>query len=94
MLLILPLNTLSGIGVEADVRVVAEADEGKVVLVYVAHDPDVVEVGDGEKVRRVVERLHAGAGCHVLLDDDARYGGVDIDDPVRVVFEVRNAEYP
>ena len=71
------------IGVQADVCVLAEADKGKIVLVHVAHDPDIVEVGDGEEVRRIVERLHAGPVRHVLLDDDARDGGVDVDDPAR-----------
>ena len=52
----------------------------------------VVEVGDGEEVRRIVEGLHSRARRHVLLDDDARDGGVDVDDPVGVVLEVRHAE--
>ena len=30
----------AGIGVEADVRIVAQADEGEIVLVHVADDPD------------------------------------------------------
>jgi hypothetical protein len=39
---------LAGEGVEGDIGVLAEVDVGEVILVDVADDPDVGEVGDGE----------------------------------------------
>ena len=41
-----------GIGSEANVRLLTEMHRGKIVLVDIADDPDVRQVGDGEGVRR------------------------------------------
>ena len=66
------LKTLSGIGVQMDVRVLAHVHVRQIVFVHVADDPDLGEVGDGEQVRRIVERLDARRRGHLLLGDHAR----------------------
>ena len=45
-----------GIGGEADVRLLAEMHGGEIVLVDIADDPDVGEIGDGEGVGGTASR--------------------------------------
>src|SRR5882757_3869995 len=45
-------------GVEVNVRSLPYCKVCEIVLVHVANDPDIIDVRDGEEVRRVVERLH------------------------------------
>ena len=69
----------AGEGVELDVGVLAEMDAGEIVLVDVADDPDVGEVGDGEGAGGAGVGDAGGAGCgYVLRDDDAAGGCVDL----------------
>src|ERR1035438_4707748 len=51
----------------------------QVILVYIAKNPDIGEIRDGEQVRRVVQRFHSGRGSDVLLDDSSGYGRADFD---------------
>ncbi len=62
-----------------NVRGVAEVHLRQVVLIDVADDPDVAEVGDGERVG-AAEALHAGRVGHLLIGDDAADGRVNADD--------------
>ena len=59
MLLMTPVNTLVGIGVQADVRFFAEVHVGKIVFVDVAENPDVAQIGDGERIGRAQARTPA-----------------------------------
>ena len=52
MLLMRPGEDLVGIGVQADVGVLAEVHVRQIVLVDVADDPDVREIGNGERIGR------------------------------------------
>src|ERR1035437_692903 len=66
----------------------------QVVLVYIAQNPDIGEIRDGEQVGRVVQRFYSGRGSDVLLDDGSRYGRVDFNqrrDMLRVSSEKANA---
>ncbi len=78
---------LAGKGVEADVRMLAEMDGSEVVLIDVADDPDVREVGDGERALRAgVGDAGGASGGDILGDDDAGGGGVDLDAVAGMVF--------
>ena len=79
-----PLQNLVRVGIQMNVRVFAEADKGKVVLVNVAQNPDVREVGDRERIRRR-QTLRPGGGSHLLVGDDAGGGGADIDNRRRMM---------
>src|ERR1700733_5437407 len=70
----------AGEGVELDVGVLAKMDVGKIVLVDVADDPDVGEIGYGEGAggARVGDACGAGGG-YVLRGNDAGGAGVNLD---------------
>ncbi len=68
-----------GVGGEMDVGFLAEVYLGEIVLVDVADDPDVREVGDGEGGGGArVGDAGGGGGGDVLRDDVAGGGGVDL----------------
>ncbi len=54
-----------------DIRELADVNQGEVVFIHVANYPDTGKVGDGEQVRRIVQRFHSSRSCDVLLRDDA-----------------------
>ena len=49
MLSIRPFKTLPGIGVQMDVRVLADVHGVEIILVNVTDDPDIGEIGNGER---------------------------------------------
>ena len=75
-----PVKTLVGIGCEANVGLLAKVHGGEIVLVDIADDPDVREIGDGEGVggAGVGDAGSSGIG-DVLRDDVAGCGRVDLD---------------
>ena len=54
--------------------------ERHVVFVNVADDPYFRKIGDREQIRRIVERLYARGGGHLLIGHHARYRGVNLND--------------
>src|ERR1700679_1644088 len=75
-----PGEGLAGECVELNICVLAEMDVGEIVLVDVADDPDVGEIGDGEGAGGASEGDAGGTeGGDVLRDDDAAGGSVDLD---------------
>ena len=76
-----------GIGIDPDLRFLAELQLGNVVLVDVANDPDPGEIGDGKGGGRARE-THARGRCigHVLRNNDAGDGRINIDDAAGVVL--------
>ena len=49
----------------------AHVHERHIVLVYVADNPHFRQIGNGEKIRRIVQGLHACRSCYLLIGDDA-----------------------
>src|ERR1700761_6914676 len=75
------------ISVEAYVRLLAEMHGWKVILVDVADNPDVREVGDGEGIGGAGEgRSGGGSVGHVLGDDETGGRRIDFDNGSRVIF--------
>src|ERR1035437_1332130 len=66
-------------GIQADLSGIAQMNFAQIVFEYIAHDPDLTEIGDGEQVGSVVETLDAFESCDVLLDNRAGYGSLQID---------------
>ena len=75
-----PLEHPIGIGIQTNVGVSPDVNVRQVVLIDVADDPDVGEIGDREQVGRIVQRLDAGRRRHVLLGDHAGDRRRDIHD--------------
>ena len=73
MLLIRAFQNPVRIGGQMNVRIFAEMHLRHIVLPHVADDPDVRQVGNGERVRRR-QRLHAGLIGDLLVGDDSRTG--------------------
>ena len=67
-----------------NVRVLAETNKREVVLVNVAQNPDMGEVGDRERIRRS-QALRPGGGRHLLVGDDSRGGSADFNNRRRVM---------
>src|ERR1700679_3160627 len=69
----------AGKGVESDVGVLADMNVSEIILVDVADDPDVGEVGDGERAGGACVGDAGGTGGgDVLRGDDAARGRVDL----------------
>ena len=87
MSLICPVDGAVGIGVELESRFLAELDFGNVVLVDIAENPDGGEIGDGEGRGGSGESYARSRSVgHVLRDDDAGDGRVDIDDGAGMIL--------
>jgi hypothetical protein len=71
-----PFQYLAGIGVEADLGGVADSDIRQVVLIHVADDPDVGQVGDRERV--CAQALNPG-GTYAAEQLEVLGCGFDID---------------
>lgn len=77
----------TGEGVEGDVSVLAEMDVGEVILVDVADDPDVGQVGDSKGASGACVGDTGSAGSRdVLGEDDAGGGCVDMHVVAGVIF--------
>ncbi len=79
-----------GVGVEANLGILAERDESQIVLIHVAHDPHTRQIGNGEGVGRS-QTLRTGGGRDLLIGDHTS-GGRQYVDKRRGVVLVR-AEY-
>ena len=73
----LPLEHAIGIGIQADLRRIAEPDVGQVVLVHVADNPDGRQIGNRERVRSI-EGLHGCGVGDLLIGNHSRDGREDI----------------
>ena len=68
-----------GIGVQVNVRGLPKMNHGQIVLIDIADDPDVGEVGDGKGRGRSREGDAGGSGVgDILRDDDAGCGRIDL----------------
>ncbi len=67
-----------------NVRILAETNKGEVVLVHVAQNPDVGEVGDGERIRGS-QALRTGGSSYLLVGDHAGGWSADVDNRRRVM---------
>ena len=76
---------LIGIGIQADVRILADVYGIEIIFVNVTDDPDIRKIGDGEGIGRT-QALHARCVGDLLVGDHARDGRDDVDDPRRMVF--------
>ena len=66
-----------GVCIQSNVRWVAKPHAREVVFIYVAHDPDARQVGDGERTGSV-KRLDAGGNRHFLIGNRSGDWGVDV----------------
>src|SRR5580698_5037569 len=77
-----------------DVRLVAPTHGGKVVFVNIAENPDIAQVGYGERVRRA-QTLNTGRTGNLLIGYDPGYRRTDINNSRRLIYvrAAQNAEF-
>ena len=84
ILLIRPLKTRSGYAARWISAVFPDVNLGHIVLPHVADNPNVRQVGNGERVRRR-QRLNSGLIRDFLIRNGPRRGGYNFDDTRRMV---------
>ena len=73
------------ISIQLDVRVLAQAHVFQIVLIDIADDPDVRQIGNRKRVGGR-EALHARCRRHLLIGDHSGNGRKNIDDRGRMIF--------
>src|ERR1039458_8591348 len=78
-------QNLVGISVQMDIGILADVYGVEIVFVNIADDPDIRQIGDGERIG-AGQALHTGCVGDLLVGDHSGGRGDDVDDSRRVVF--------